>query len=78
MDRGPVNTFLYLQQMVELHSEERDQAEALRLLVHCIHTSPQLAAQYEGMRGSSLIFRILYSPLSCPGVQVMKVRHCTN
>ncbi|XP_063878429.1 lysosomal-trafficking regulator-like isoform X2 [Scylla paramamosain] len=58
--------------LVELGSDEREQAAALRLLTHCIHSSPQLAAQYEGVRGSSLVFRILRSPLSCPGVQVMK------
>lgn len=60
-------------QMVELRSDEREQAAVLSLLTHCIHSSPQLAAQFEGLRGSSLVFRILRSPLSCPGVQVVKV-----
>lgn len=64
--------------MVELKSDEREQAAVLCLLTHCIHSSPQLAAQFEGFRGSSLVFRILRSPFSCPGVQVMKVSRRTK
>lgn len=60
-------------QMVELKSDEREQAAVLRLMTHCIHSSPQLAAQFEGLKGSSLVFRILRSPFACPGVQVVKV-----
>lgn len=59
--------------MVEVKGEEREQAEALTLLLQAVHTSPHLAAQYAGIRGNSLIFRILMSPLASPGVQVIKV-----
>lgn len=59
--------------MVEVKGEEREQAEALTLLLQAVHTSPHLAAQYAGIRGNSLIFRILMSPLASPGVQVLKV-----
>ncbi|KAK8729282.1 hypothetical protein OTU49_008737, partial [Cherax quadricarinatus] len=73
LQMGGIAHIVYLfARLVELQSDEREQAAALRLLVHCVHTSPQLAAQYEGMRGNSLVFRILLSPLSCPGVQVIK------
>ncbi|XP_071541821.1 uncharacterized protein [Panulirus ornatus] len=73
LQMGGIAHIVYLfARLVEMRSKEHEQAVALRLLVHCIHTSPQLAAQYEGLHGSSLIFRILLSPLSCPGVQVIK------
>lgn len=59
--------------MVEVRGDEREQAEALTLLLQAVHTSPHLAAQYAGIRGNSLMFRILMSPLASPGVQVIKV-----
>ncbi|XP_069997726.1 lysosomal-trafficking regulator isoform X2 [Penaeus vannamei] len=73
LQMGGIAHLVYLcARMVEVKGEEREQAEALTLLLQAVHTSPHLAAQYAGIRGNSLIFRILMSPLASPGVQVLK------
>ncbi|XP_068245807.1 lysosomal-trafficking regulator isoform X3 [Palaemon carinicauda] len=73
LQMGGVAHLIYLfARMVEVQGEEREQAEALTLLLKAVHSSPQLSAEFALLRGSSLVFRILSSPLATPGVQAMK------
>ncbi|KAK4298622.1 hypothetical protein Pmani_029041 [Petrolisthes manimaculis] len=34
-----------------------------------IQASPQLAVQYEGLGGSSILFQVIFSPLTTSGIQ---------
>ncbi|XP_066957517.1 lysosomal-trafficking regulator isoform X3 [Macrobrachium rosenbergii] len=73
LQMGGVAHLIYLfARVVEVQGEEREQAEALTLLLKAVHSSPQLSAEFALLRGSSLVFRILSSPLATPGVQAMK------
>ncbi|KAK4309758.1 hypothetical protein Pmani_018634 [Petrolisthes manimaculis] len=78
---GGIMHIIYLfARLVEVGCREEVQGAGVQLLMGCIQASPQLAAQYEGLRGSSLLFRALSSPLATPGIQVMKalVDACTS
>ncbi|KAK3882925.1 hypothetical protein Pcinc_012716 [Petrolisthes cinctipes] len=63
-----VSSIYLFARLVEVGSREEVQGAGVRLLMVCIQALPQLAAQYEGLRGSSLLYQALCTPLATPGV----------
>ncbi|CAK9830368.1 Lysosomal-trafficking regulator [Anthophora retusa] len=70
---GGVPIFLYLfARVVELNSNEEEQALALSILLHLIRNDSELLNQYRSEDGASLILRILESSRCHTGRHILK------
>ncbi|XP_076766095.1 lysosomal-trafficking regulator mauve isoform X3 [Xylocopa sonorina] len=70
---GGVPIFLYLfARVVELNSNEEEQALALSIVLHLIRNDSELLNQYRSEGGTSLILRVLESPRCHAGRHILK------